>query len=52
MLDLESGSIKMKMQRIVKESVKVATDAAIQAEKTMIQTLIVSGFRKYLYMIS
>jgi len=38
MLDLESDSIKMKIQHIIEESVKVATDAAIQAAKTMIQT--------------
>ena len=38
MLDLDSDSITMKIQHIVEESVMVATDDAIQAATTTMQT--------------
>jgi hypothetical protein len=50
MLDLESGSIKMKIHTIVKASVQVAT-YAIQAVKTMIQTGLETIFNhKYIFL--
>ena len=39
----------MKIQHIVKESVKVATDAAIQTVKTMIQTGLETMFNHKIY---
>jgi hypothetical protein len=49
MLDLESGSIKMKIHTIAKASVQVATYAAIQAVKTMIQTGLETIFNHKIY---
>ena len=51
MLHLESGSIKMKLQHIAKVSVKVATDAAIQALKTMMQTGLETIFNHKIYIL-
>ncbi|CAG2184386.1 unnamed protein product [Mytilus edulis] len=43
-LDLDSEQIKVKIQRIIEESVNVATEAAIQAAKKTIQTGLESIF--------
>ena len=51
MLDLESGSIKMKIQHIAKEYVKISTDAAIQAVKTMIQIGLETIFNHKIYIL-
>jgi len=44
MLDLESDSIKIKIQHIIEEPVMVATYSAFQAAKTMIQTCLETIF--------